>query len=430
MSVARKIHITLIKRLILGWFVLSILLGVAVFFIKLQDIDEMVKDLAISESKMILNDKRFFTQGLSEQENNLMTDKLKLVIKYGNFISVELYTTELKKLYEVTSNDIDAMEAHNKYIEPKETVGKEKGSMFTNNITSERFYINGRIFLQFVVPLFDKTNKKYGYMEGIYRTNNHTMKDIRHSLVVSLLVIVLAVSVTAIIFYPLVISMNNDLIKHTRNLTEANLGMLETLGSTIAKRDSDTNSHNYRVAIYAVSLGEALHLKDDEIRSLIKGSFLHDIGKIAISDNILLKPGKLTEEEFEHMKDHVLHGMDIVGRYSWLRDAVDVVVYHHERYDGKGYSGQLMSEEIPIGARIFAIVDVFDALTSKRPYKEPYSYEETLEIIKENSGKHFDPKLLEVFIDMSFDLYDKISKSEDNTIEKMMKKLVRKYFVY
>ncbi|MBF0568929.1 MAG: HD domain-containing protein [Nitrospirae bacterium] len=423
MVATRNIHRKLIARLFLGWVVLSVVLGVVVFFVKLEEIDDFVEDLALAESKPLLHDKQYFSLNATEQERGTMIKKLNRYIEMAHFIAVELYNAKREKLYEVSSKDADAIEKSEKYIE-----SKDHSYLFTDNVTYNKFFIGGRIFLQFVVPLFDNDNKKYGYFEGVYRADDPTMKDIRNLLTGSLLIVVLAVFVTAIIFYPIVMAMNKDLIKLTGDLSDANIGMLESLGSAIAKRDSDTNSHNYRVTIYAVTLGAALSLKEDEMRSLIKGSFLHDIGKIAISDNILLKPGNLTEEEFDQMKTHVLHGVDIVGRYAWLTDAVAVVVYHHEKYDGNGYLGRLAGEDIPITARIFSIADVFDALTSKRPYKEPYSYEKSIEILKEGSGKHFDPELLEVFTGLSAELYDKTSKAEDAVLEKSLRELVRDYF--
>lgn len=180
-------------------------------------------------------------------------------------------------------------------------------------------------------------------------------------------------------------------------LVRANIGMLEVLGSAIAKRDSDTNAHNYRVTIYAIHLGKAFGLADEALRSLIKGSFLHDLGKIAISDSILLKPGKLTFEELEVMKTHVLHGSEIIKSYEWLRDADSVVLHHHEKYDGSGYPHGLRGDRIPLNARIFALVDVFDALTSQRPYKRPIPVDETMEIMAADAGSHFDPELFHVF---------------------------------
>jgi len=160
----------------------------------------------------------------------------------------------------------------------------------------------------------------------------------------------------------------------------------------------------------------------------------HDVGKIGVRDNILLKPGKLDADEFEIMKTHVSHGLDIVSRSEWLLDAVDVVGRHHEKYDGSGYgrhkpgSAGVKGEAIPVAARIFAIADVFDALTSKRPYKEPFSFEKSIEILLEGSGSHFDPVLLKTFIQIARPLYDKLSGHDDDVPPKELETIIDVYF--
>jgi len=200
------------------------------------------------------------------------------------------------------------------------------------------------------------------------------------------------------------------------------------LGGAIAKRDSDTDAHNYRVSVYSVSLAEAVNVPRDQIQSLIKGALLHDVGKLGIRDNILLKPGKLTDEEFSVMKTHVEHGLEITDRASWLSDAQDVVGGHHEKYDGAGYPAGLTGENIPLTARIFAITDVFDALTSKRPYKEPFSFEETMEILEAGRGSHFDPLLLDAFSRIAKGLYDVYSGKDDQKPRERLKEMTEEYF--
>ena len=182
---------------------------------------------------------------------------------------------------------------------------------------------------------------------------------------------------------------NKNLQEITFQLFKANIGMLETLGNLIAKRDSDTSSHNYRVTVYSIQIAQELQLDDNTVRGLIKGAFLHDLGKIAISDNILLKPSKLTPYEFEIMKTHVSHGAEVVKGYDWLIDALDVVQYHHERFDGSGYLKGLKGEDIPLNARIFSIADVFDALTSHRPYKKAFSYDKSIDILEKGGDNFF-----------------------------------------
>ena len=215
----------------------------------------------------------------------------------------------------------------------------------------------------------------------------------------------------------------------TVNLLDSNLETLQVLGSAIAKRDSDTDAHNYRVTIFSVRLAEAAGLEKQSIQKLIKEAFLHDVGKIGVRDNVLLKPGRLDEEEFQVMKNHVRHGLDIVSRSHWLHDAKDVVGFHHEKYDGKGgYDAGLAGEDIPINARIFAIADVFDALTSKRPYKEPFSFEESVEILREGRGTHFDPALVNLFVAIAQPLYDLLSGKDDAVPREELGGIIEEYF--
>ena len=164
------------------------------------------------------------------------------------------------------------------------------------------------------------------------------------------------------------------------------------------------------------------------IQGLIKGAFLHDVGKIAIRDAVLLKPGRLDEQEFEHMKTHVLHGTEIVNRSSWLTDAQDVVEFHHEKFDGSGYDAGLEGEAIPIVARIFAIADVFDALTSRRPYKEPFSFEQAVEILEEGRASHFDPDLLDAFLNIARAQYDHLAARDEETPREELGEILRQYF--
>jgi HD-GYP domain-containing protein (c-di-GMP phosphodiesterase class II) len=238
---------------------------------------------------------------------------------------------------------------------------------------------------------------------------------------------IVIVLLTAAILYPVILRLTRRITRFSVQLLDANLDTLETLGNAIAQRDSDTNAHNYRVSIYAARIGEELGLSNQTMRSLIKGSFLHDLGKIGISDNILLKPGKLDDKEFEIMKTHVEKGREIIQRSKWLHDALDVVLSHHEKMTGKGYPTGLAGEDIPVTARIFAIADVFDALTSKRPYKEPWSFKETMEIMEEGRGSHFDPHILDVFSRIAKPLYKTFGGKEEIFREELGE-IIKKYF--
>ena len=177
-----------------------------------------------------------------------------------------------------------------------------------------------------------------------------------------------------------------------------NIKIAQTLGRAAAIRDHETGAHNFRVAYMASIIGEALGMKRKELQALMKGAFLHDVGKIGIADKILLKNGPLNAQEWEQMQLHPLLGKNLLEDMPWFNDALDVVFYHHERFDGNGYPDQLKGNGIPLNARIFAIIDVFDALLATRPYKKALSYDETIEIMKQNSGTHFDPKIFEKFL--------------------------------
>jgi response regulator RpfG family c-di-GMP phosphodiesterase len=152
------------------------------------------------------------------------------------------------------------------------------------------------------------------------------------------------------------------------------------------------------------------------------------VGKIGVSDNILLKPGRLTEEEFAVMRTHVLLGVDIIAKSNWLESARDVVEFHHEKFDGSGYMRGMRGEEIPLNARIFAIVDVFDALTSRRPYKEPYGFDEAMGILRRDSGSHFDPAIMAHFETMAHDLHQSTSHASDREVELELSRLLQKHF--
>jgi HD-GYP domain-containing protein (c-di-GMP phosphodiesterase class II) len=229
--------------------------------------------------------------------------------------------------------------------------------------------------------------------------------------------------------YPTILLLHKGLLKKTQELTRVNLEILNLLGNAVAKRDSDTNTHNYRVTFYAALLGESIGLQQSELKSLIQGAFLHDIGKIGIPDAILLKPDKLSHEEFELMKSHVTIGKEIIEDSSLLKGAKEVLEYHHERYDGKGYVKGLSGKDIPINARVFAIADVFDALTSRRPYKEAFSFEKAKEIMLSEAGTHFDPELVHRFFDIICGCYEKISEMKDEKILKsMLTERIEKYY--
>ena len=159
---------------------------------------------------------------------------------------------------------------------------------------------------------------------------------------------------------------------------------------------------------YTIALAQAMGLESDELRIIARGAFLHDIGKIATPDSILLKPGKLSEEEMVIMKQHCERGYEIVRKIPFLREAAEIVHAHQERFDGTGYPRGLRGEEIPLGARMFAIADCLDAMTSDRPYRKGTTFAAAKAEIARCAGKQFDPKIVEVFLAMPNDTWSEL----------------------
>ncbi|MBZ5535105.1 MAG: diguanylate cyclase [Acidobacteriia bacterium] len=184
---------------------------------------------------------------------------------------------------------------------------------------------------------------------------------------------------------------------HLRDMADLHLRTIETLALAIDAKDETTHLHLQRVRIFATGLGTALGLGDDELNSIKAGALLHDVGKLAVPEYILNKPGRLTPEEFERMKVHPLVGAEILSAVNFPYPVVPVVLCHHEKYDGTGYPNGLAGEEIPITARILSVVDCFDALASDRPYRRALPLEEAMKYIHEQKGKAFDPKVVELF---------------------------------
>jgi response regulator RpfG family c-di-GMP phosphodiesterase len=189
-----------------------------------------------------------------------------------------------------------------------------------------------------------------------------------------------------------------QLDKALRSLEDAYRSTLKALTAALDKRDSETHGHSERVVSFSLRLGRELGLDETQLRSLEFGSLLHDIGKIGVPDAILRKPAALTEEEWREMRKHPLHGQQILRGIEFLEGAARVVGQHHERWDGSGYPVGLKGEEIDLNARIFAVADAFDAITSDRVYRAGRPYEVAAAELGEWAGRQFDPRVVEAFL--------------------------------
>jgi response regulator RpfG family c-di-GMP phosphodiesterase len=173
---------------------------------------------------------------------------------------------------------------------------------------------------------------------------------------------------------------------------------LAALGSALDLRDTETAGHSQRVSRYCLEMAQRIGCSSEQLKQISRGSYLHDIGKIGIPDSILLKEGKLTPQETAVMQTHVRIGYDMVCRIAFLAGAAEIVLTHQERYDGTGYPQGLAGEEIPLGSRIFAVADTFDAMTSDRPYRRALPYQVARAEIERESGHQFDPEIVQVFL--------------------------------
>jgi HD-GYP domain-containing protein (c-di-GMP phosphodiesterase class II) len=192
--------------------------------------------------------------------------------------------------------------------------------------------------------------------------------------------------------------------KALEETAEAHRETIETLASSLDLRERETGLHSKRVQAYALCLADRMGLKDPWVReSLEMGALLHDVGKIGVPDAVLLKKGELSEEERDVVRRHPGFGASLLGRIPFLSGAREVVRSHHERYDGSGYPGGLKGESIPIGGRIFAVVDVFDALTTARPYRSADGYRQATAWIADQRGVSFDPGAVDAFLRIPYE---------------------------
>jgi putative nucleotidyltransferase with HDIG domain len=183
---------------------------------------------------------------------------------------------------------------------------------------------------------------------------------------------------------------------------------LEALGDALDLKDSETEGHSKRVTAYTIALARAMGVAPAEIKVIARGAFLHDIGKMAIPDEILRKPGTLNPDEMGVMRDHCTRGYHMLRKIPFLAEAAEIVFSHQEHYDGNGYPSRLRGAEIPIGARMFAVADALDAITSDRPYRRARNFDVAREEILRCSGTQFDPGVVEVFLKIPNDLWHEL----------------------
>jgi putative nucleotidyltransferase with HDIG domain len=210
------------------------------------------------------------------------------------------------------------------------------------------------------------------------------------------------------------VAARTEQLRQTMNDLERSYDItLEALGDALDLKDSETEGHSKRVTAFTIAIARAMGLSGDRIRVIARGAFLHDIGKMAIPDAILRKPGPLTEEERAIMREHCYRGYQMLRKIPFLTEASEIVYAHQEKFDGTGYPRQIKGEEIPLGARIFAVADTLDAITSDRPYRAAQPIAAAREEIARFEGTQFDPAVVRVFLQMPETIWEDLRKEID-----------------
>lgn len=424
--IGAELRCRLVRRLVIGGLTIAMALGGIVALFDSHRIDDAIKTLVHIEAGQMAPHLPSNLDSLDDAGRANAEILLRSFLAQrsgrpgGHFVAARLFDLSHRLVAESVDPATAAMGAR-RWL-PSAAPPSDDDSWYSERI------VGGHLLLPTSVTLRRPDGQRIGRFEGVYLLPWPALGNVAVSgLKTSGLVIVIVVATTALL-YPVIASLNEGLVRASADLLAANLTTLAALGSAVAKRDSTTNSHNFRVVLLSVHLAEALGLPGGQMRALIKGAFLHDVGKLAIPDSILLKPAGLTEEEFVVMKSHVAHGLDIVNSIGWLSAAAEVVGCHHEWYDGSGYPGGLAGGAIPLVARIFAVADVFDALSSRRPYKEPFSLAETRALLEQGRGTHFDPRVLDVFLAMAPDLYSRFAGREDPGLEDQLHLVTHRHF--
>ncbi|KAF0103691.1 MAG: response regulator containing a CheY-like receiver domain and an HD-GYP domain [bacterium] len=413
------LHRTLLQRLLLAWLLVSLVAGGAVYYLERARFNDAIVGL-VAEHATRLDVAQLVRDGAADAAYQSLLSQTREFIA-NNYVLIDIRDREGRQIAGLVHPQRRSLE---QAARPELTaLPHDRGShMRILNVKGERLIHVG-------VPLPARDGGQAGYFEGLFLLDEATRAAFQTQIRRPLVAVLLAVLGTTLVLYPVILALNRSVLRASREILKGNLEMASVLGAAIAKRDSDTGDHNYRVTLYALRLGEAAGLDDTGLRGLILGAFLHDVGKIGIPDPVLLKPGRLDAAEFEIMRRHVGLGEEIIAKSDWLRPARDVVAGHHEKFDGSGYPLGLKGEAIPLNARIFAIVDVFDALTSRRPYKDPLSLEASLEIIRSGGGTHFDPSLVERFLELAAELHADIGGRAPDALSVMLRRQALRLFL-
>lgn len=401
--------------------ILASIASPASWFVARERAEESIVSLAIEESGRLLH--HYNAINLTGPDAAVHATIAAKTISGGLFDIAEIYDSNGHKLAESLTSEGDVVES----FLPKHGAPNYTAASYESMELPAGHWVL-RVFVPLRSSATDMNGPITGYFEGVRVVPTWQQDQIFASSLTVALMVCLASLLCGAALYPVVVHLSADNERKAREVLDSHISMMDVLGRAIAKRDSDTGAHNYRVAWIAARIAECMGLIGSDMQALIAGSFLHDVGKIGIPDAILLKPGKLDDAELIIMRTHVEQGEEIVTGMGWLDGANAVVAAHHEKWDGSGYPRKLTGEATPLAARIFAVADVFDALCSKRPYKEPMGFEAAMAILEKDTGSHFDPSVMAVFRTIALEIFDCLANSTESDARQLLEDRVRQHF--
>jgi HD-GYP domain-containing protein (c-di-GMP phosphodiesterase class II) len=391
------------------------------WYVARENAEDSFVSFGMEETKRLLHNRDVMEQ--SGITPTMHADVAARILSGGLFDIAEIYDTNGNKLAESVTDDGEAVEP----VLPKHRApAYDEPSYQSLRLPSGEWVM--RVFVPLRADLAATSGPITGYFEGVRVVPAWQKQQMLGNALGVALMVCLASLLCGAAIYPVVVHLSADNDRKAREVLDSHISMMEALGRAIAKRDSDTGAHNYRVAWIAARVAERMGMTGSDMQALIAGSFLHDVGKIGIPDAILLKPGRLTDEEMVVMRTHVAQGEEIVTGMGWLDGAHAVVAGHHEKWDGNGYPRGQKGEDIPLAARIFAVADVFDALCSKRPYKEPMGFDAVMDILSKDAGRHFDPTVMAVFRGMAQDIFERLRDASEDDARRLLEDCVRRHF--
>ena len=410
-------------RIAIVSLLLASLASTTAWFIARERAAHETVSIAVEASERLIRD---FDASVLESDRALSeARKVAHTLLSGLFDIAEIYDKQGKLLAESRTEIGEALEPH---LPEHDWPAYQTVAYESHELGDDEGWVM-RVFIPLTgTQAVDGRKSVLGYLEGVRVISPWQQEQIKLNALAAALTAGLASVLCGLALYPVLIRLMNENRRKAQEVLGAHLSVMEALGHAIAKRDSETGAHNFRVACIATCIAEQLGTHGTVMQSLIVGSFLHDVGKIGVPDAILLKPGKLNDDELWIMRQHIQLGEEIIDRTALPKGAKEVVSGHHERWDGTGYPRGLKGEQIPLVARIFAVADVFDALCSKRPYKDPMDFEMAMQVMERETGHQFDPKVMAAFRPIAQDIYARLSGMEEESARSLLNERVRLHF--